>query len=45
LRRLRTEVVDLNQIRWPNPEEEIVEGWSAMAELTQLPSFVAFSET
>ncbi len=33
LRRLRTDVIDLYQIHWPNPEEEIEEGWSAMAEL------------
>lgn len=33
LRRLRTDIIDLYQIHWPNPEEEIEEGWSAMAEL------------
>jgi aryl-alcohol dehydrogenase-like predicted oxidoreductase len=33
LRRLRTDAIDLYQIHWPNPEEEIEEGWSAMAEL------------
>jgi aryl-alcohol dehydrogenase-like predicted oxidoreductase len=33
LRRLQTDVIDLYQIHWPNPDEEIEEGWSAMAEL------------
>ena len=33
LRRLRTDAIDLYQIHWPNPDEEIEEGWSAMAEL------------
>jgi len=33
LRRLRTDVIDLYQIHWPNPDEEIEEGWAAMAEL------------
>lgn len=32
LRRLRTDVIDLYQIHWPNPKEEIEEGWSTMAE-------------
>jgi aryl-alcohol dehydrogenase-like predicted oxidoreductase len=35
LRRLRTDAIDLYQIHWPNPDEEIEEGWSAMAELKQ----------
>ena len=35
LRRLRTDVIDLYQIHWPNPEEEIEEGWQAMAELKE----------
>ncbi len=35
LRRLRTDVIDLYQIHWPNPDEEIEEGWAAMAELKQ----------
>ena len=26
--RLRTNVIDLYQIHWPNPEEEIEVGWS-----------------
>ena len=33
LRRLKTDVIDLYQIHWPNPEEEIEEGWEAMARL------------
>jgi aryl-alcohol dehydrogenase-like predicted oxidoreductase len=33
LRRLRRDVIDLYQIHWPMPEQEIEEGWSAMAEL------------
>jgi aryl-alcohol dehydrogenase-like predicted oxidoreductase len=33
LRRLQTDVIDLYQIHWPRPEEDIEEGWSAMAEL------------
>jgi aryl-alcohol dehydrogenase-like predicted oxidoreductase len=33
LRRLQTDVIDLYQVHWPNPEPDIEEGWSAMAEL------------
>jgi aryl-alcohol dehydrogenase-like predicted oxidoreductase len=33
LRRLRRDVIDLYQLHWPQPEEDIEEGWSAMAEL------------
>jgi aryl-alcohol dehydrogenase-like predicted oxidoreductase len=33
LRRLRRDVIDLYQVHWPMPEQEIEEGWSAMAEL------------
>jgi len=33
LRRLRVDAIDLYQIHWPNPDEEIEEGWNAMAEL------------
>jgi len=33
LRRLRTEAIDLYQIHWPNPEEDIEEAWSTLAEL------------
>ncbi len=31
LRRLGRETIDLYQIHWPNPEEEIEEGWEALA--------------
>lgn len=30
LRRLGVETIDLYQIHWPNPEEEIEEGWEAL---------------
>ncbi len=33
LRRLQTDVIDLYQIHWPIPDEDIEEGWAAMAEL------------
>lgn len=33
LKRLGVEVIDLYQIHWPNPDEEIEEGWSAMSML------------
>ncbi|HEX8982118.1 MAG TPA: aldo/keto reductase [Ktedonobacterales bacterium] len=33
LRRLQVDTIDLYQIHWPNPENEIEEGWEAMAEL------------
>lgn len=33
LKRLQIETIDLYQIHWPNPDEEIEEGWAAMAEL------------
>ncbi len=33
LRRLQTDVIDLYQIHWPRPNEDIEEGWSALAEL------------
>jgi aryl-alcohol dehydrogenase-like predicted oxidoreductase len=33
LRRLQTDVIDLYQVHWPNPDEDIEEGWTAMAEL------------
>jgi aryl-alcohol dehydrogenase-like predicted oxidoreductase len=35
LRRLRVDVIDLYQIHWPEPEEDIEEGWTTMAELQQ----------
>ncbi len=31
LRRLHVDVIDLYQIHWPNPEEEIEEGWETLA--------------
>jgi aryl-alcohol dehydrogenase-like predicted oxidoreductase len=33
LRRLQVEAIDLYQIHWPKPDEDIEEGWAAMAEL------------
>ena len=33
LRRLRTDLIDLYQIHWPQPDEDIEEGWSEMARL------------
>jgi len=33
LRRLQVERIDLYQIHWPNPDAEIEEGWTALAEL------------
>jgi aryl-alcohol dehydrogenase-like predicted oxidoreductase len=33
LRRLRVDVIDLYQIHWPDPDPEIEEGWTAMAQL------------
>ena len=35
LRRLQTEVIDLYQMHWPDPERDIEEGWEAMARLQQ----------
>lgn len=35
LKRLRTDVIDLYQIHWPIPDEDIEEGWTALAELKQ----------
>ena len=33
LRRLKVETIDLYQIHWPQPEEDIEEGWEAVAQL------------
>jgi aryl-alcohol dehydrogenase-like predicted oxidoreductase len=33
LRRLGVEAIDLYQVHWPNPEEEIEEGWAELARL------------
>jgi aryl-alcohol dehydrogenase-like predicted oxidoreductase len=35
LRRLQTDVIDLYQMHWPNPDQDIEEGWGAMAQLQQ----------
>ncbi len=35
LRRLHTDVIDLYQIHWPEPDEDIEEGWSELARLQQ----------
>ena len=35
LRRLQTDVIDLYQIHWPQPDEEIEEGWSTIADLVK----------
>lgn len=35
LRRLGIEVIDLYQIHWPQPDEDIEEGWAAVAELVR----------
>ena len=35
LRRLGVDAIDLYQIHWPIPEQDIEEGWSAMAELKE----------
>src|SRR5437762_11223826 len=35
LRRLKAETIDLYQIHWPSPEEEIEEGWSALAKFKE----------
>ena len=35
LRRLQTDVIDLYQIHWPEPDEQIEEGWGAVARLKE----------
>src|SRR6185437_13772690 len=32
LRRLQTDVIDLYQVHWPQPDQDIEEGWSALAQ-------------
>jgi aryl-alcohol dehydrogenase-like predicted oxidoreductase len=33
LRRLKVDAIDLYQIHWPNPDQDIEEGWATMAAL------------
>jgi aryl-alcohol dehydrogenase-like predicted oxidoreductase len=33
LRRLRVDAIDLYQVHWPNPDEDIEEGWATLAAL------------
>src|SRR5215469_14743956 len=33
LKRLQTDVIDLYQVHWPEPDEDIEEGWAALADL------------
>jgi aryl-alcohol dehydrogenase-like predicted oxidoreductase len=35
LRRLKVDTIDLYQIHWPEPDEDLEEGWTAVAELKQ----------
>ncbi|MEP7291814.1 MAG: aldo/keto reductase, partial [Chloroflexota bacterium] len=35
LRRLQVETIDLMQFHWPRPDEQIEEGWAALAQLQQ----------
>jgi aryl-alcohol dehydrogenase-like predicted oxidoreductase len=35
LRRLNVDVIDLYQIHWPDPEQDIEEGWETLAKLQQ----------
>ena len=35
LRRLKVDAIDLYQIHWPQPEEDIEEGWGELARLKQ----------
>jgi aryl-alcohol dehydrogenase-like predicted oxidoreductase len=35
LRRLKVDTIDLYQIHWPQPDEEIEEGWAALARLRE----------
>jgi aryl-alcohol dehydrogenase-like predicted oxidoreductase len=33
LRRLKVDVIDLYQVHWPEPDEDVEEGWSTLADL------------
>ena len=35
LRRLQVDVIDLYQMHWPEPDEEVEEGWETMAQLKE----------
>ncbi len=35
LRRLKVDVIDLYQIHWPEPDEDVEEGWATMAKLKE----------
>ena len=35
LRRLKREVIDLYQIHWPEPDEDVEEGWGAAREIAE----------
>jgi aryl-alcohol dehydrogenase-like predicted oxidoreductase len=35
LRRLKIDVIDLYQVHWPQPDEDIEEGWTEMAKLKE----------
>jgi aryl-alcohol dehydrogenase-like predicted oxidoreductase len=35
LRRLKVDAIDLYQVHWPEPDEDVEEGWEAMVELQQ----------
>ena len=35
LRRLKVDAIDLYQVHWPMPDEDLEEGWAAMAQLKQ----------
>ena len=35
LRRLRVDTIDLYQIHWPEPDEDVEEGWSTLAKLKE----------
>ena len=35
LKRLKTDVIDLYQIHWPDPSGEIEEGWTEIAKLVE----------